>query len=170
MTEHLKQQQGGNSGGGRGRGAKKAVARDLVDAHTVVFQAALDLELQQEWQEAEERLQVGSPRYDCTCTALLSTTTPGEQTVDIQSNSSCHVPCYTLEAACDYAIKQAYISQDVNRIEAASGFDTGKCPCCLQNASAHVAGVVLSAAAAAVLATISLDVRGCSPVWVGSST
>jgi hypothetical protein len=61
VTQHLKQQQGaGDAAGssGRGRGAKKAASRSLLEAHTAVFQAALDLELQQEWQEAEERLKV----------------------------------------------------------------------------------------------------------------
>lgn len=67
VTAHLKQHKpAGNdnnsssssSGGGRGRGAKKAAARSLLEAHTAVFQAALDLELQQEWSEAEDRLKV----------------------------------------------------------------------------------------------------------------
>jgi hypothetical protein len=49
-----------SSGSTRGRGAKRAAARSLLEAHTDVFQAALDLELQEEWQEAEDRLQVGS--------------------------------------------------------------------------------------------------------------
>lgn len=64
VTEHLKLHKsagdgsGGSSSGGRGRGAKKAAARSLLESHTAVFQAALDLELQQEWTEAEERLKV----------------------------------------------------------------------------------------------------------------
>jgi hypothetical protein len=64
VTEHLKQQKpagdgsGSGSSGGRGRGAKKAAARSLLESHTAVFQAALDLELQEEWNEAEERLKV----------------------------------------------------------------------------------------------------------------
>lgn len=62
VSAHLKQQQAASnnssSSSGRGRGAKKAASRDLLEAHTAVFQAALDLELQQEWQEAEERLKV----------------------------------------------------------------------------------------------------------------
>jgi hypothetical protein len=48
----------GSSSSGRGRGAKRGVARSLLEAHTSVFQAALDLELQEEWSEAEQRLQV----------------------------------------------------------------------------------------------------------------
>lgn len=61
VTQHLKQQQQGAGEGssGRGRGAKKAASRGLLESHTAVFQAALDLELQQEWQEAEDRLKVG---------------------------------------------------------------------------------------------------------------
>jgi hypothetical protein len=66
VCEHLKQQHtpagasGSNSStsSGRGRGAKKAAARNLLEAHSAVFQAALDLELQQEWTEAEDRLKV----------------------------------------------------------------------------------------------------------------
>jgi len=62
VTDHLKHAGSSSSSSGssgRGRGAKKAAARTLLEAHTAVFQAALDLELQQEWQEAEERLKVG---------------------------------------------------------------------------------------------------------------
>jgi hypothetical protein len=47
-----------SSSSGRGRGAKRGAARSLLEAHTAVFQAALDLELQEEWSEAEQRLQV----------------------------------------------------------------------------------------------------------------
>jgi hypothetical protein len=50
-----------SSSGGRGRGAKRGAARSLLEAHTAVFQAALDLELQEEWSEAEQRLQVKIP-------------------------------------------------------------------------------------------------------------
>uniref|UniRef100_A0A383VFK2 AAA+ ATPase domain-containing protein n=1 Tax=Tetradesmus obliquus TaxID=3088 RepID=A0A383VFK2_TETOB len=46
-----------SSSGGRGRGAKRGAARSLLEAHSAVFQAALDLELQEEWGEAEQRLQ-----------------------------------------------------------------------------------------------------------------
>jgi hypothetical protein len=49
-----------SSSSGRGRGAKRGAARSLLEAHTAVFQAALDLELQEEWSEAEQRLQVSA--------------------------------------------------------------------------------------------------------------
>jgi len=55
----------GSSSSSRGRGAKRAAARSLLEAHTTVFQSALDLELQEEWQEAEERLQVGDGAHVC---------------------------------------------------------------------------------------------------------
>lgn len=67
VVEHLKRTDAnsgssssstGSSGSSRGRGAKRAAARGLLECHSAVFQAALDLELQEEWREAEERLQV----------------------------------------------------------------------------------------------------------------
>ena len=54
-----------SSSGGRGRGAKRGAARSLLEAHTAVFQAALDLELQEEWGEAEQRLQVSMYQLSC---------------------------------------------------------------------------------------------------------
>jgi hypothetical protein len=59
VLDHRKQQVSEPSVHGRGRGARKEAARTLLEAHTGIFQSALDLELQQEWQEAEERLKVG---------------------------------------------------------------------------------------------------------------
>lgn len=58
-----------SSGGGssRGRGAKRAAARSLLESHSAVFHAALDLELQDEWREAEERLQVCYVTVQATC-------------------------------------------------------------------------------------------------------
>lgn len=58
VKDHMAQQQDSANSQGRGRGARKEAARTLLEAHTGIFQAALDLELQQEWQEAEERLKV----------------------------------------------------------------------------------------------------------------
>lgn len=58
VLERMDQQASEPSSQGRGRGARKEAARTLLEAHTGIFQAALDLELQQEWQEAEERLKV----------------------------------------------------------------------------------------------------------------
>lgn len=56
-----------SSGGkGRGRGAKRAASRALMEAHTAAFSAALDLELQEEWAEAEQRLKV-TQRPTTTC-------------------------------------------------------------------------------------------------------
>jgi hypothetical protein len=52
-----------SSSGGRGRGAKRGAARSLLEAHSAVFQAALDLELQEEWSEAEQRLQVSRRKF-----------------------------------------------------------------------------------------------------------
>eukprot|EP00775_Hariotina_reticulata_P004851 gene4851-5098_t len=62
VVQHLKANgasppTGSSTGSSRGRGAKRAAARSLLEAHSAVFQAALDLELQEEWQEAEDRLQ-----------------------------------------------------------------------------------------------------------------
>ncbi|GBF93852.1 hypothetical protein Rsub_06851 [Raphidocelis subcapitata] len=47
----------GKGGSGRGRGAKRGAARDLLEAYVAAFGAALDFELQEEWAEAEARLQ-----------------------------------------------------------------------------------------------------------------
>jgi hypothetical protein len=45
-------------GSGRGRGAKRGAARALMESYVEVFGAALDLEFEEEWEEAEQRLQV----------------------------------------------------------------------------------------------------------------
>jgi hypothetical protein len=42
--------------GGRGRGRKKGSLMDLLGLHSTYFEAALDLEFQEEWQESEARM------------------------------------------------------------------------------------------------------------------
>lgn len=50
--------QGGSKA--RGRGAKKSAEHELLDAYAQVFGLALDLELQEEWEESEGRLRTWS--------------------------------------------------------------------------------------------------------------
>lgn len=47
---------GGARASGRGRGARRGAARTLMEAYVASFGAALDLELEEEWAEAERRL------------------------------------------------------------------------------------------------------------------
>ncbi|KAI8470873.1 MAG: putative DNA helicase [Monoraphidium minutum] len=46
-----------DGGSGRGRGAKRGAARSLMEAYVAAFGAGLDLELEEEWAEAEQRLE-----------------------------------------------------------------------------------------------------------------
>jgi hypothetical protein len=56
---------GSGSGSGRGRGAKRGAARALLEEYVAVFGLALDLELQEEWEEAEQRLEVRGRTLAC---------------------------------------------------------------------------------------------------------
>lgn len=61
VVDHMKGKSATNEesgSSGRGRGAKRGAARALLESYVSVFGLALDLELEEEWEEAEQRLQV----------------------------------------------------------------------------------------------------------------